>query len=686
MQGKRLRIAVLASVFLMLLRVAFRVEAQQQLPGAAGIAEQTVAAERKSRLALARAGKAPILLPRVPVAARLQESPHRLVVSVGYQTVEATEVATPPRLQVAVFLDGKPTPLDDFADVLVRRVESLTEARGIEPGDVTLVIRGDKDVPARSVAALLGAARDAGIKEARLAAAAGVVCSPDGVTVDRSVGEFPMRALLTVRDEGLAYGGGLPPVQVRLKATKDGQLSKVLLGLRLIRPDLDTLQSRLRELVGDEPSPDVTQSVEVELRCDPDLRYQYAVEAVSKILGYVDEQRRFHRLVGSIRLSIGESPSWTVAMTEADLDAALQAELEAPEVVPEQFELGADVEMQPAGATEASEQAVALGLKWLAEHQLPDGGWSFDHTLCPNCRGQCRNPGSVREARNAATGLALLPFLAAGQTHKAGEYKRHVMRGLYFLTSQMKVSEQGGSLYEGGGTMYSQGICTIALCEAYAMTHDKGLYAPAQKAIDFVVYAQDPVGGGWRYHPRQAGDTSVSGWQISALKAGHAAYLRVPPTAVQKASRFLDGVQADGGAQYGYTDPALNRDATTAIGLLCRMYLGWKQENPALRRGVQWISDQGPSKNNIYYDYYATQVMRHVGGDVWEKWNSVMRDQLVDSQARSGHEAGSWFIPAGQVAEKGGRLYSTAMATMILEVYYRPIHRKPSPEEDFPPD
>jgi hypothetical protein len=341
-----------------------------------------------------------------------------------------------------------------------------------------------------------------------------------------------------------------------------------------------------------------------------------------------------------------------------------------------------------AGGNDASERAVALGLKWIAEHQMPDGGWSFNHTLAPKCRGQCRNPGNIPEARNGATGMALLPFLGAGQTHKTGKYKDLVKQGLYFLVNNIKVSPQGGSLHEKGGSMYSHGIASIVLCEAYAMTHDKGLYAPAQQALNFIAYAQDPVGGGWRYRPRQAGDTSVVGWQIMAMKSGHMAYLRVPPVTVQKAFRFLDSVQANNGAHYGYTDPAAGREATTAVGLLCRMYLGWKKENPALERGVKWISSKGPSKSNMYYNYYATQVMRHWEGDRWKKWNDVMRDQLIKSQAQKGHETGSWFMGAGHVTERGGRLYCTSMATMVLEVYYRhlPIYRKQSTEEDFPLD
>jgi hypothetical protein len=339
------------------------------------------------------------------------------------------------------------------------------------------------------------------------------------------------------------------------------------------------------------------------------------------------------------------------------------------------------------GGSPESERAVAAALKWLAQHQFSDGGWNFNHAAHPGCHKQCRNPGDLQPARIAATGLALLPFLGAGQTHKQGKYKPQVKAGLYFLVSRMSVGPEGGSLMEDGGNMYSHGIASICLCEAYAMTHDKNLYGPALQAVNFICYAQDPVGGGWRYRPRQRGDTSVLGWQLMALKSAHMAYLPVPMLAFKKAWTFLDTVQANGGANYGYTGPG-DSSATSAIGLLSRMYLGWKHDNPALERGVQWLSDLGPDKGNLYYDYYATQVMRHWEGEPWKKWNAVMRDQLVTTQATRGHETGSWYMDGDHFNPYGGRLYCTAMAAMILEVYYRhlPIYRQQSTKDEFPLD
>lgn len=278
--------------------------------------------------------------------------------------------------------------------------------------------------------------------------------------------------------------------------------------------------------------------------------------------------------------------------------------------------------------------------------------------------------------------MALLPFLGAGQTHIQGEYKNTVKMALYFLASRQKAN---GSFHESGGSMYSHGLCSIAMCEAYAMTKDRALMRPAQASINFIVYAQDPVGGGWRYQPKQAGDTSVVGWQLMALKSAHMAYLQVPPATVIGASRFLDSVAADSGSKYGYTNPG-GGTATTAVGLLCRMYLGWKKDHGSLERGVQFLASRGPSKGNMYYNYYATQVIRHYEGDIWKKWNTEMREWLVGSQKKEGHERGSWVMSGDHGAERGGRLYCTSMATMILEVYYRhmPIYGKQAAEEEFP--
>ena len=362
------------------------------------------------------------------------------------------------------------------------------------------------------------------------------------------------------------------------------------------------------------------------------------------------------------------------------------------------------------GATPESEAAVDLALKWLAEHQLPDGSWSYNHHLAPSCQGQCPAPGAMPEAQIAATAMGILPFLGAGETHQVGKYQRTVGMGLNYLIARMQLGPQGGSLMEPGGRMYSHGLATIALCEAFGMQKAKrklrplpydgeaspgekrkvekqkpvdvpGLGRAAQAALNFIASAQDPVGGGWRYVPRTPGDTSVVGWQLMGLLSGKMSYLVVNPNCFVGATHFLNHVQTDDyGSNYGYTDNQRASKATQAIGLLGRMYLGWAPDHPGISQGVQQLGAAGPSRQgSMYYNSYATQVLHHHGGEPWKQWNPRMRDWLVGCQSKAGHTAGSWHFGGGdRGADKGGRVYCTSMAAMTLEVYYRhmPLYRK----------
>ena len=337
------------------------------------------------------------------------------------------------------------------------------------------------------------------------------------------------------------------------------------------------------------------------------------------------------------------------------------------------------------GSDGPTQAAVDRALKWFINHQMPDGGWSFDLANCPNCKGKCSH-GTTLADRCAATALALLPFYGRGYTHKDGPYKSQLEAGIAFLAAlSVKGEGQCYAKEKGGGSLYSQGLAGICLSEAYAMTQDNRLQGPAQMALYFIEQAQDPVGGGWRYQPRQPGDTSAVGWQLMALKSGNMAYLTVNAGTIKKAIAFLDSVEDDSGAYYGYMAPGKGY-GTTAVGLLSRMYLGWKKDHPALQRGVEYLAKKGLG-TDMYFNYYATQIMHHMEGDVWEKWNKDMKALLLPKQATEGHEAGSWFkgLDGGHGAHKAGRLYVTSLATMMLEVYYRhmPIYRNQVTEDSF---
>ena len=346
------------------------------------------------------------------------------------------------------------------------------------------------------------------------------------------------------------------------------------------------------------------------------------------------------------------------------------------------------------GGTSASEEAVELGLKWIVKHQLPDGGWNFDHTLGPGQFRDSPDPGELSEARMGATAMALLPLLGNGQTHQVGKYKDNVRAGLDFLMKNAKRGGNGISYHEKGGTMYSHGLVAIVFCEAFAMTEDPKLAPFAQGTIWFIEEAQDPAGGGWRYKPKERGDTSAVGWQVMALKSAKLSGLSISDRTWKLVDKFLTNVSNTNGSFYGYLDAPDSQSrispSLTSIGLLCRMYMKWEKDTPGLIEGVAYLDKRGPSTGdgtNMYYNYYATQIMKQYGGKEWTKWNGKMRDYLVKTQNKEGNATGSWFLGGskGHSNKRGGRLYSTAMATMTLEVYYRflPIYSDKSVSDNF---
>jgi hypothetical protein len=259
-----------------------------------------------------------------------------------------------------------------------------------------------------------------------------------------------------------------------------------------------------------------------------------------------------------------------------------------------------------------------------------------------------------------------LALLGGGQSPVAGPHQAAVRRGLAYLQQRMVRTPRGADLSE--GTLYGQGIATLALCEAAGITGDKQLHADAQEAIRFIVAAQHPSGG-WRYFPGQAGDTTVLGWQWMALRSGELAGLAVPASTWQRASHFLDSVADDDGTAYGYQRPG-RQPTPTAIGLVCRLYGDWPRYDPRIVQGADRLAAAGPSLDDMYYNYYAAQVLHHSDSPHWSAFRQSLRDRIEASQATSGHETGSWYFPDLHT-QPGGRLCDTALVLLILELDYR---------------
>lgn len=327
------------------------------------------------------------------------------------------------------------------------------------------------------------------------------------------------------------------------------------------------------------------------------------------------------------------------------------------------------------GGTEGTEEAVDKALAWLASHQQTDGRWNPRTTEAGRefrVLGHDRQ-GAGGDADNAITGLALLALMGAGQTHMQGMYQDNIQRGLDFvLQSQSRRGDLAGgaSLF---AHMYSHGIATLAVSEAYALTGDERLKGPVERAVGYSLAAQDPRSGGWRYQPGEEGDMSQFGWQVMALKSAQVGGTTIPHATVQRMKIFLDLCSS---GQYmglaSYRPRQAPSPTMTAEALACRYFLGQSVAERTAGEAAAYIVRQPPGTNEIdyYLWYYATLSLYQKGGADWEEWNRHLQRQLLTTQVSGGANAGSWE-PNGKWCGYGGRVFSTALATMSLEVYYR---------------
>jgi hypothetical protein len=328
------------------------------------------------------------------------------------------------------------------------------------------------------------------------------------------------------------------------------------------------------------------------------------------------------------------------------------------------------------GGKKESEEAVLRGLRWLVETQKSDGSWGGGN-------------------RPAMTGLSLLSFFGHGETPLSPEFGPAIQKALVWMT-------ENGTKFEGRLSMqmefdspgvYAHAISTYALGEYYTLTKDERVVDLLTRAVGYIVDGQAPDGS-WAYGYKKSrpgvdspfhGDTSISGWQIQALKAAHLSGLNIPGVdqALDRAMVDLERVQCPGGG-FGYKGRNDNRFSLTGVGVLCT-YL-WKQKkDKVVMDGIDYLMAgtekeypvlyQG-EKADLYAWYYDTQACLMVGGDAWTKWNGMFQTEITNAQAPDG----SWppmksrpvAVGVYQTQPGGsGALYRTNLCILMLEVYYR---------------
>jgi hypothetical protein len=318
--------------------------------------------------------------------------------------------------------------------------------------------------------------------------------------------------------------------------------------------------------------------------------------------------------------------------------------------------LPTSIRMGPANSPETH---IIRALGWLKAHQNEDGSWG------PN--------------QIAMTGLALLTFLGHGDTTQSKEYGATVRKAIDFLADH----QQDDGLFSRSKqiaqtTVYEHAIATYAISEAYGMTRRPDLKDLMEKAAAIIVRGQQP-GGLWNYEYKKETrwDTSVTGWQIQALKAAHINGAEVTgiADAIAKSAEGLRQAQASDSGRFGYTQTGQGNISMTGIGALCLELTGHVQEKPT-RAGLFALRDadcdwQKPVPWPLYTWYYVTQALYHDQGAVWDSWNR----KLFREFSRNQNEDGSWASPSGSAYEneetKHGPVYSTTLAVLSLEAPYR---------------
>ncbi len=351
---------------------------------------------------------------------------------------------------------------------------------------------------------------------------------------------------------------------------------------------------------------------------------------------------------------------------------------------------GGNRKLRGIGSGATIQNAIRGGLEWLKNHQSRDGYWDSDG-FQERCKlNQCGGPGNAMYDPGVS-GLALLAFLGAGETHRHGSYQKTVCDGLRYL-KQIQDPEGCFGPRTTNHFTYNHAIATLAMVEAYGLTGSPLFKRSAQSGIDFIHKAQNPYLA-WRYGVRPGdNDTSVTGWMVMALKSASISKLRVDQAALDGARAWIDKATEPVYGRVGYLArgtgparppnlmerfPADKSESLTAVGILSRVFLG---ENPRkselIQKGTDLclkalpVWDEQSGAIDMYYWYYGTLAMFQVGDKPWKLWLSAMDDAIIKTQHQNRDEEGSWD-PAGPWGDEGGRVYSTALMTMCMEVFYR---------------
>jgi hypothetical protein len=335
--------------------------------------------------------------------------------------------------------------------------------------------------------------------------------------------------------------------------------------------------------------------------------------------------------------------------------------------------------------------ALELALVWLADHQGPDGSW--DPETLVNRRTGVRTSGGGRSThRTGVTALAALAFLGHGETHKRGFRRKTVKLAAKYLKT---IQDPRGQfvMYRREGRnprqpyvrvdipdpMLQHAWATQAMAELYALTRSPLFKQSLASAVGFLIRARTPDGGWPRVEGSRLTDTDVTLWALLALDAARVGHPDAVPEGVLEAG--FDWLSSVTDAPSGlvlstrFTRHDFDRDLwLTAGGAFARIRIAGTTDSRPVRQAVEHCLLRPPAWETGRIDiplwHLATHTLFQRDGRAWRTWNAAMKDAVLGGQRQDGDARGSWD-PIGPWAAEGGRVWSTAMLAMCLEVYYR---------------
>ncbi|MFO0981105.1 MAG: prenyltransferase/squalene oxidase repeat-containing protein [Planctomycetota bacterium] len=317
---------------------------------------------------------------------------------------------------------------------------------------------------------------------------------------------------------------------------------------------------------------------------------------------------------------------------------------------------------------------VAHGLEYLSEHQPGGCCWvgdvghkqENDYLVLDEAARQLRE-GDGKSASPRCAGWHSWPAATCRGAASTAPWSSE-------RSTVLRCENTHGYITDSGTRMYDHAFATLFLTQVFGMQRRRNFQEQLERAVGLIADSQNEQGG-WRYNPFVVeADLSVTVCQLQALRAARNVGINVPRTVIDRAVAYVRRSRIDGGREDGCyyykiegraartkTSFAINAAAITS--LMSAGIYDHEDFEPAVRyieNRYEEITDDFPDHFYFWYgNYYAVQVLLHVGGRRWERYFGRLRDDLLKRQ----REDGSWDNTVGP-----GPAFATAMACLLLEI------------------